>query len=376
MTRKLIINDGKTERELLLVGTMVVGRDPMCDVSAPDPLLSRRHAEFTAQSNQVLLRDLGSRNGILVNGVKVLQGALRAGDVVQIGHVQVKFVEDDTPCVAPTDERGDLEATVMAGAAAAPKQPQAPVAGAARPATPAPQASLDDLDQTLPPFRISDRPPMRAASADIDDPDKTRFSPLSVATPAPRPASPQRDAAPRAAAVTAGASPRQSLIAPAPNEYARAPQLDMQPFVAPDHRMRFEVPRREWQLVSGGTVAVVTLAAKSGQAAVVVEQTRLNQAMAQEDITNLFALLEADAVKERQPAAADVQAKLVAVDGRRLVIVTYSRRGVAGPERVRQYSIPTGSDLFRLTCSAAAPEFPRYEPVFAHVAATFATGAN
>ena len=75
-------------------------------------------------------------------------------------------------------------------------------------------------------------------------------------------------------------------------------------------------------------------------------------------------------------AASDVQAKLIAVDTRRLVMATCSRRGVAGPERVRQYSIPAGADLYRLTSSAATPEFARYEPVFKHVAATFATGTN
>src|SRR5439155_1634492 len=63
-TRKLIVTNGEAERELLLVGTMVVGRDPACDVSDVDPLLSRRHAEFTATANAVSVRDLGSRNGI------------------------------------------------------------------------------------------------------------------------------------------------------------------------------------------------------------------------------------------------------------------------------------------------------------------------
>ena len=48
MSRKLIVNDGKRQRELLLVGTMVVGRDPSCDISEADPLLSRRHVEFVS----------------------------------------------------------------------------------------------------------------------------------------------------------------------------------------------------------------------------------------------------------------------------------------------------------------------------------------
>lgn len=163
---------------------------------------------------------------------------------------------------------------------------------------------------------------------------------------------------------------------PAPNEVGRAPKLDVQPFVAPGNRIRFEFPKKDWQLVAGGTVSIVSVTQKSGQAAVVVEHTKLNAALAPDDITDLFAQLEAEQIKLQQPDAGDVQSKLVSVDNRRFVIVGYTRRGVAGAERVRVYSVPVGSDLYRLTCSAAAPQFARYEQVFAHVAATFATGTK
>jgi hypothetical protein len=164
--------------------------------------------------------------------------------------------------------------------------------------------------------------------------------------------------------------------APAPSEVRRAPKLDVQAFLEPGNRIRFEFPKKDWQLVSGGAIAIVSLAQKSGQAAVVVEHTKLLASLAPDDITDLFAQLEADNVKEQQPGVTDVQAKLVEVDKRRIVVVSYARRGVAGLERVRQYSVPVGSDLYRLTCSAATTQFARYEPVFAHVAATFATGTN
>jgi len=164
----------------------------------------------------------------------------------------------------------------------------------------------------------------------------------------------------------------QAPSVPTPNEYGGATKLDMQWFQGPNNRIRFEYPKKDWQLVPGGSSVVVTLAQKKGEAAVVVEQNRMNQALASEDITELFGQIEVDIVKERQPSASDVQAKLVQASGRRLVILTYSRKGVAGPERVRQYSIPTGIELFRLTCSAASAQFTRYEPVFAHLAASFA----
>ena len=110
MRHRLVINGGRQTREFVLVGTMVVGRDPMCDVSDADPLLSRRHAEFKESAKNVTVRDLGSRNGILVNGVKQAEAVLHAGDVVQIGHLQVKYLEQEPPTTTDLDS---VEATVI-----------------------------------------------------------------------------------------------------------------------------------------------------------------------------------------------------------------------------------------------------------------------
>ncbi|MEQ1731303.1 MAG: FHA domain-containing protein, partial [Vicinamibacterales bacterium] len=94
MIRKLIISNGRSEREILLVGNIIIGRDPACHVCEPDPLLSRRHAEVIANVHGVSVRDLNSRNGILVNGEKTREQVLLPGDVVQLGHVQVRYVEE------------------------------------------------------------------------------------------------------------------------------------------------------------------------------------------------------------------------------------------------------------------------------------------
>jgi hypothetical protein len=93
--RKLVISNGRSERELLLVGSIVIGRDPACHISEPDPLLSRRHAEILANVHGVSIRDLNSRNGILVNGDKTREQILLPGDVVQMGHLQLRYVEEN-----------------------------------------------------------------------------------------------------------------------------------------------------------------------------------------------------------------------------------------------------------------------------------------
>jgi hypothetical protein len=100
MTRRLIVDDGRQRRELLLVGRMLVGRDPKCEISHGDPRLSRRHAEFEVTPAGVCVRDLQSRNGIRVNGAPVEQALLKPGDSVQIAHLVLHFTEGDADALA------------------------------------------------------------------------------------------------------------------------------------------------------------------------------------------------------------------------------------------------------------------------------------
>src|SRR5580765_4364196 len=132
IVRKLLVSDGRSERELLLVGTIVVGRDPSCQLNDLDPLLSRRHAEFVPTSKGVTVRDLKSRNGILVNGDKVPEHALKPGDVVQLGHLHVRYVEERV--VRSPEDHSRVRAKTETGIEVptmAPVRPSAPVVAAA-----------------------------------------------------------------------------------------------------------------------------------------------------------------------------------------------------------------------------------------------------
>ena len=70
----------------------VVGRGTDADVRINDPGVSRRHIEFRVGSSQhggplqVSVVDLGSTNGMLVDGRKVAQSPLDDGSVVRIGN--------------------------------------------------------------------------------------------------------------------------------------------------------------------------------------------------------------------------------------------------------------------------------------------------
>lgn len=117
MNRRLVVEDGRSVRELLLVGTIVVGRDPACEISHADPRLSRRHAEFSVAQHGVVVRDLDSRNGIRVNGHPVKEATLAPGDVVQIAQLTVKLVEGALEAILPTRSHRrvvDTAATIAA----------------------------------------------------------------------------------------------------------------------------------------------------------------------------------------------------------------------------------------------------------------------
>ncbi|MBX3130166.1 MAG: FHA domain-containing protein [Polyangiaceae bacterium] len=80
-------------QELLLAdGTYLLGRDASCHIVLEDSRASRRHARLTVESGMLLLDDLGSLNGVLVNGVRVTeQRALFDGDWITIGGDEIEI---------------------------------------------------------------------------------------------------------------------------------------------------------------------------------------------------------------------------------------------------------------------------------------------
>jgi len=68
----------------LAEGITTVGRDPTNQIPLPNSSVSREHAEFTCLPDGLSVRDLGSRNGILVNGVPRKKALLQPGDKVSV----------------------------------------------------------------------------------------------------------------------------------------------------------------------------------------------------------------------------------------------------------------------------------------------------
>jgi hypothetical protein len=82
--------EGKTA--LLGSGGGVIGRSRDCDVVLSDQNVSRHHAEVRPSGGKWTVRDMGSTNGVKVNGRRI-QGAqsLRRGDTIELGTSRVTF---------------------------------------------------------------------------------------------------------------------------------------------------------------------------------------------------------------------------------------------------------------------------------------------
>jgi Inner membrane component of T3SS, cytoplasmic domain len=69
---------------------LYVGRAPDNGIVVNDPATSRRHARFEMRARELLVVDLGSANGTMVDGVRVVEQTLADGTVITMG--QNEFV--------------------------------------------------------------------------------------------------------------------------------------------------------------------------------------------------------------------------------------------------------------------------------------------
>jgi adenylate cyclase len=94
MSFRLIGAVGEREFALAEGGVFVVGRAAGCDIVLADPTVSRRHAELGCGRDEVAVRDLGSANGVFVNGKRVEDAVVHAGDELGFGAVGLRLVGD------------------------------------------------------------------------------------------------------------------------------------------------------------------------------------------------------------------------------------------------------------------------------------------
>jgi pSer/pThr/pTyr-binding forkhead associated (FHA) protein len=73
---------------------LLFGRHEECDVQLNSKKISRRHCVLAQVGDHLVVRDLGSTNGVRINGQRVAEGQLRPGDELQVGNFKYQVRGD------------------------------------------------------------------------------------------------------------------------------------------------------------------------------------------------------------------------------------------------------------------------------------------
>jgi hypothetical protein len=91
-SRALLV--GEDKRTVVSGDPFVIGRSRECDLVLDDPNVSRRHAELRREDGGWAVVDLGSTNGIKLNGKRSRGGRLNPGDEITLGLSRLTFEQE------------------------------------------------------------------------------------------------------------------------------------------------------------------------------------------------------------------------------------------------------------------------------------------
>jgi len=74
---------------------LLIGRSPEMDIVLKGQLVSRKHVQISLEDGELRAKDLGSRNGIMVNGQQVVSARLHEGDRFRVGQAEFIVESDD-----------------------------------------------------------------------------------------------------------------------------------------------------------------------------------------------------------------------------------------------------------------------------------------
>ncbi len=153
----VMFKDGQRREFPLSAEKTVLGRRPDCGLRIPTRDVSRQHCALHIQGNSLIVKDLGSSNGTYVNGRRVAETKLRAGDRLQVGPVVFVVQVDGKPAkITPAD--------------AQPTAPARKAAGPAKAAAPGDEEETLDLSE----IELDPGDPIDALDELIDDDEKDR----------------------------------------------------------------------------------------------------------------------------------------------------------------------------------------------------------
>jgi MoxR-like ATPase len=111
MPLKLVVLNGPLkgnvyplDLEVWRASELVLGRSQDCHIFVSDTRISKQHSRFFIEEDRWHVEDLGSRNGIFLNGAQVERGALAIGDRLQIGNIAMEVSAESGASAAPPAE--------------------------------------------------------------------------------------------------------------------------------------------------------------------------------------------------------------------------------------------------------------------------------
>jgi pSer/pThr/pTyr-binding forkhead associated (FHA) protein len=112
----LALSDGRSQEYTLAKANITIGRATANDIVLSDVSVSRNHATVERSSQGCEIADLGSANGIKVNGIRVPRAILRSGDEFSIGESRFRFetnTHEREPDLTRINSEGELAATLL-----------------------------------------------------------------------------------------------------------------------------------------------------------------------------------------------------------------------------------------------------------------------
>jgi hypothetical protein len=132
---------------------LVVGRHPQCNARIDSIRISRRHCCMSIVDGELMVQDLGSTNGIRINGQRIEEGLLRVGDELSIAHLRYRLQAGSSPELTVADP------SLLASPARSPIETGAAVADAIRGVLPPSLMDRCDIQVIVRPRGVGTAPP-------------------------------------------------------------------------------------------------------------------------------------------------------------------------------------------------------------------------
>ena len=97
----------------LLKQRLVIGRRPICDISLQYQNISSQHCEMEMQNGYWHIQDLGSSNGIKINGERCESKFLFPGDIISIAKHKYELIYEPDPDALPPEEEDPFATSLM-----------------------------------------------------------------------------------------------------------------------------------------------------------------------------------------------------------------------------------------------------------------------